>query len=890
MKTILKIFSALIILIISALLIMPVLFKDDIVQLVKEESNNAVNAKIDFGDFSLSMIKNFPNFHFAIENVTVNGIDEFEGVELAGIKELDLIIDLMSVIKGKSIEVKSIQIIEPSVYAKVLADGRANYLIAKESDSVDIVEEEVAKETTAFKLSLKQLKISQGKVIYDDATFPMHMAIRGLDVDLSGDFTENITSIETLLNSNAFDLNYDGINYINAANVNLDAMMEMNLEEFKFTFKENELMVNKLPLAFEGWIAMPDEAIEMNLTYMTKETDFIELLSMIPAEFAKDLVGVKTEGVLSLDGYVNGTYLDSLYPAFGVHLQVANAMFQYPDLPKAVENIQINAKVDSEEGGLDNTIVNIERFHIEIAENPFDFNLYLSNPISDPYIRAAMKGKLMLDNLKDVIPLEENDELNGTFTSDISLNGRLSTLEKEEYEDFEADGNLMVENFHYSTDSLEYPIDLSKAQLVFSPKFVKLEEMDMTLGKSDLSANGRLENFIGYALKDDQVLSGTLNIKSKLLDINELAGIDPEAEETSDTSAVEETIEVVQIPKNIDLETRATIDHLVYDNINIQNIKGGIDVKEQKVSMTETAMQLLGGTMKMNGFYETVDSTKPSFDFGMQIQGFDVQQTVETFNTVETMAPLAKHAKGGYSTTLNISGALDQLMEPIYESINGNGKLNTQNISVEGYKPLKKIADITKSKNLNPMSLNDAAISFTISNGKVFVDPFTNKIGNSKLTIAGSNSFDQTIDYVFSFEIPREEFGTMANEAVDGLLAQAANKGVELDLAKTINLDIRLVGDATNPEIKTDFKKSKSDATQQLKDKAKEELEKKKKELEQKAKDELEKQKQELEKQAKEELEKKKKEAEEELQKKKKEAEEELKKKAKDKLKGLFGG
>ena len=417
MKTILKIFSALIILIISALLIMPVLFKDDIVQLVKEESNNAVNAKIDFGDFSLSMIKNFPNFHFAIENVTVNGIDEFEGVELAGIKELDLIIDLMSVIKGKSIEVKSIQIIEPSVYAKVLADGRANYLIAKESDSVDIVEEEVAKETTAFKLSLKQLKISQGKVIYDDATFPMHMAIRGLDVDLSGDFTENITSIETLLNSNAFDLNYDGINYINAANVNLDAMMEMNLEEFKFTFKENELMVNKLPLAFEGWIAMPDEAIEMNLTYMTKETDFIELLSMIPAEFAKDLVGVKTEGVLSLDGYVNGTYLDSLYPAFGVHLQVANAMFQYPDLPKAVENIQINAKVDSEEGGLDNTIVNIERFHIEIAENPFDFNLYLSNPISDPYIRAAMKGKLMLDNLKDVIPLEENDELNGTFTS-----------------------------------------------------------------------------------------------------------------------------------------------------------------------------------------------------------------------------------------------------------------------------------------------------------------------------------------------------------------------------------------------------------------------------------------------------------------------------------------
>lgn len=892
MKTLLKLVASLFILIIAALIIIPVLFKDDIVQLVKQESNNAVNAKIDFGEFDLSLIKNFPNFHFAIEEVSVRGIQEFEGVELAGIKELDFVIDLMSVVKGESIEIKRIHIIEPSIHAKVLADGAANYLIAKEDGTTEETEETEAGESTAFRLALKELKIVGGKVVYDDATFPMHMAINGLDVELSGDFTENITSIATILKAATFDLQYDGIQYVNAAEVNLNAMMEMNLEEFKFTFKENELTVNKLPLAFEGWVAMPEEAIDMDLTYMTKETDFIELLSLIPAEFAKELEGVKTEGVLSVAGYVNGTYLDSLYPAFGVHLQVANAMFQYPDLPKAVKNIQINAKVDSEEGGLDNTIVNVERFHIEIAENPFDFNLYLSNPISDPYIRAGMKGRLMLDNIKDVIPMEENDELNGTFTSDIRLSGRLSTLENEEYEDFEATGSLLVEKFHYSTDSLDYPIDLSKASLEFSPKFVALNEMEMTLGKSDLSADGRLENFIAYALKDNQVLSGILNVNASLLDINELAGIDPEEEEeeSTDSSAVEEPMEVLLIPKDIAFVTRAKIDRLVYDNILIENIQGGIDVKEQKVSLTETAMQLLGGTMTMNGFYETTDSVQPTYDFGMNIRGFSVEQTVATFNTVEIMAPLAKHAKGNYSTSLTIKGALDQQMEPIYESMNGKGKLNTQSISIEGYKPLQKIADMTKNKKLNPMSLNDAAISFTISNGKVFVDPFTNKIGNTKLTIAGSNSFDQTIDYVFSFEIPREEFGAAANQAVDGLLTQAANKGIDLDVAKTINLDIRLVGDATNPEIKTDLKKAKSDATQQLKDKAKEELEKKKKELEQKAKDELEKQKKELEQKAKDELDKKKKEAEEELKKKKKEAEEELKKKAKDKLKGLFGG
>ncbi len=889
MKTFFKIIAALLFLILAALFIIPMVFKDDLVQMVKDETNAALNAEVAFGDFSLSLVKNFPNFYFGIEDVSVRGIDEFEGVALADIKSLALTVDLMSVINGESIAVKNISIVDATIHAKVLADGKANWDIAKESEEEEVVEEEEAG-ASDFKLSLQQLIIENAKVVYDDVSMPVHLVMDEINLSLSGDLTETVTSIKADGGIEKFDLTFDGIHYMNNVNIGLKAEMEADLDAFKFTFKENEVMVNQLALGLDGWLAMPNDPIDMDLEFHAKRTDFKEILSLIPAAFASDLEGVETKGELALDGYAKGTFIDSTYPAFGINMMVANAMFHYPDLPKSVDNINIKASVESKDGAIDNTIVDVPEFHIELGGNPFDLNFYLATPISDPYIKAGLNGTLDLAKIKDVVPLEKGDELEGIITSNLKIAGNYSTIEKEDYESFTAEGGLKVSGMHFDSDSLDYPIDLKQAALNFSPKFVSLEDLQVQLGKSDLAANGRLENFIGYALKDDEVLKGDLNISSNLLDINELAGIDSSAseEEMVDSTAVEEPMGVVLLPKNIDFISNASIKKLVFDNIVIDNISGGIALKDEKMDLTKTSMDLLGGSMNMSGFYETSDSLKPSYDFTMGIKEFDVKQTVETFNSVKQLAPIAQNCQGLYSTDLKISGAMDNNMDPIYESMNGSGKMKTNNIEVKDYKPLKKVADAIKYQKLNPMSLKDVNISFNIVEGKVFVEPFTTKIGNTDLTIAGSNSFDQTIDYLFSFAIPRSEFGGTANAAVDGLLAQAAGKGVDVKLSDVINVDVRLSGPASNPKIGTDFKQNKSKATEAIKEKINEEIDKQKEILEAKAREEIEKQKKKAEAEAKKLIDEQKKKAEEELKKQKEAAKKKLEEEAKKKLKGLF--
>ena len=67
MKIIKKIVLAvvvLLLLVIGSIAVVPVFFKDEIVQAVKDAANDNMNATVDFGEFDLSLLSTFPNFLF----------------------------------------------------------------------------------------------------------------------------------------------------------------------------------------------------------------------------------------------------------------------------------------------------------------------------------------------------------------------------------------------------------------------------------------------------------------------------------------------------------------------------------------------------------------------------------------------------------------------------------------------------------------------------------------------------------------------------------------------------------------------------------------------------------------------------------------------------------
>jgi hypothetical protein len=342
--------------------------------------------------------------------------------------------------------------------------------------------------------------------------------------------------------------------------------------------------------------------------------------------------------------------------------------------------------------------------------------------------------------------------------------------------------------------------------------------LDAKVGRSDFQMNGKIENFLQYFLKNE-LLKGSFNLKSSLIDLNEFMAVDstkPKPTAAPDTAKMS----VVAVPSNLDVNLNANIAKMLYDNLVITNITGGVGVKDSKMALDKLKMDMpdLEGTMVLSGDYNTQNIRKPAVDFDIDIANFDIPKTFKTFNSVQKLAPISKYAKGKFGTNLKFASVLDEHMSPVLNTLAGGGKLVTKNVVVEGFEPINKLADALKQEKYKRLTFENVNATYKFKDGRVEVDEMPIKSGNINGTVKGSTGFDQTIDYTWVLEIPTAEFGSQANAAASSVLAQLNQKaGTNMKLGDKVKIKALFGGTVTKPTIKTDLFGSKGSAKEEVK-------------------------------------------------------------------------
>jgi hypothetical protein len=125
--------------------------------------------------------------------------------------------------------------------------------------------------------------------------------------------------------------------------------------------------------------------------------------------------------------------------------------------------------------------------------------------------------------------------------------------------------------------------------------------MAMKIGQSDFAMNGTIRNYISYILKDE-TLQGNLNMTSNLLNVNELMTLTGETP-PAQPGAAEQPMEPVALPKNIDFSFNSTVGKMLYDNLTMDQLKGGITLKNGILSLKGLMFNTLDGSIKSDGFY-----------------------------------------------------------------------------------------------------------------------------------------------------------------------------------------------------------------------------------------------------------------------------------------------
>jgi len=870
MKKVLISLSVIFVLLIAAVVAVPFLFKDKINAAVKEAINENLNAKVDYGDFSLSLIRSFPNFSFSLDDLSVIGVNDFKGDTLTHINNISFTVDLMSVFEGKQYKLISLVVDEPNVFAKVNYKGKANWDIVKPTP-------ETKKEETKFNAQLKKIQIKKGLITYDDLKGGTTAKIANLNFEGSGDVTQDLYVLKTLTGIDALTVKSGGVAYLSDAKLDAKVDVEVDSKSSKYTFKENEITLNALTLGFDGFVQTISESINLDVKFKTKQAEFKSILSMIPAVYKKDFDKVKTSGKLALDGFVKGKYFGEDYPAFNLNLKVENAMFQYPSLPTAVKNIQIATKVDKAQGKLDLMVIDIQKFHADLGTDPIDARVNIRTPISDPNIDASVKGSLNLANIPKLYPMEGVKTITGLLAMNIDFKGKQSDIDNKRYETIKASGNAKVTNLVYDAAETPMPVKVSNLQLAFNPRNVTLSNLSAVLGRSDIQASGTLDNFIAYAFgKGDLV--GVVNLKSNVFDANQFIGKDDKPKAKKDT-----VTDFFRVPKAIDITANSQIGKIFYEKLVLSNVSGNVVVKDEAINLNNLFANLLGGSANISARYNTKQQSYPDVTFNYDINNFDFQETFKFVEMAEKMAPIMKHIQGNFSSDLNGSGKLNPDMSVDYASLKGDGKVEIPTARIVNMPILQKIAEVTKIPALSNPEIKNAWTVLKFKDGKVAVEPSNIKIGNYNVAYQGTNGFDQTIDYDIRFDVPQSELGA-ASSVAQNMLAKVP--GVPFKMPDVISFTLKATGTASKPQIKlakvgTGGGKS---VVENVKEQVVEQVKEKVDELKQNAQQEFDKQKQAAEQKAREEADKIKREAEQRA----KDATDKARKEAEQKAKDLF--
>ena len=622
-------------LIVVLLIILPIVFKDEIQLIVQKELDKNLNATVVFDseDFHLSFFKHFPSVTVGLRDFGIFNKEPFDGELLFAVEKFEVAVNLKQILIDDELRVTGIYLHAPIINLIGDENGNVNwdiYIGSEETEDPETAEEE----GEAVQFGIDKWEITDADFTFNDQTIPFSMELVGLDHEGSGDFSLSVFDMETSTQIDSVRMIFDGISYLNNQEFGLDATLHMDLDKMVFTFQDNEARLNQFKLSFNGWFAMPADGYDMDISYASSDNSFKSLLSLVPSAYTEDFDDLESSGTLSFGGGLKGLYNETSMPAFNVALSVSDGMFKYPDLPSSVSNVQMDMAVENSDGVIDNTSIHINRFHADMGTNPFDATLSIDNLVTYP-VKANITGKINLEEVMSMFPME-GTELKGTMDMNISVDGVYDSIKNT----------------------------IPKIDAVFNLKNGYVSSADVPVPMEDIQISTRITNSSGF-VRDTKIAVDPFSMNLQNEKINATVHVENMDDYTWDA----------KVNGTVDLEKLFPVINTFYEmptttmkGIVVANLqtKGKMsDLEAERYARLPTS-----GSLQVNNFNYTDSELLP--------QGFVIEQSILSFTPKQVTLERFQGSVG--RTDLNLQGSIQNHIGYVFgdEILKGNLQFNSK--------------------------------------------------------------------------------------------------------------------------------------------------------------------------------------------------------------------
>ena len=584
-KWIVRILGALIIGAVVAAVLFPLIYKDRVQDALKSALNERINAEVDFSDVDLSLFRSFPRVSIRLDSLSIRGNDVFEEHYLLRSESVDLTLAFFSLInEDVPYTIHEVNLNKPILDIIVLSDGRANYQLTEN--------ERTTTEPQNYSVALEEYTIQDGFIMYRDRLQDLMIELDHVEHTGKGDFSQDVFSLSTNTNAEAFTLRQQGIDYLDNVTLAGTVDLEVQQKEQRYSFKNTDIRINALPLKIEGNIQNGTPALGLDVHLSSKNASFKELFSLIPGVYKSGYERAEFSGTGNLSARILGEYNAYVprFPQLDASVELGDGRIVYPGSPKVLNNVQLKGLIRATRGDWSDLSADFSTIGWTMDGQPGQATFKYDAGGSSPSVAGSLDATIQLSDWEEVVALADGQKLSGKLVSDLSFSGELNDIAAKNYSALGLDGSVLLEDFSYQ-DLTSPAIAMKTVRAAGTPQEIVINVQDLNYGKTQVEKVSVKVNDPLVYFTESSSINGEVEFEAERMDYADFV-----SEGTSDNE-----LQANQYYPDLNVQINGIVGEFIYDQYLVKEVDIDAKITGEELKLEKIKGSLDNNPVSLNG-------------------------------------------------------------------------------------------------------------------------------------------------------------------------------------------------------------------------------------------------------------------------------------------------
>lgn len=710
------------------------IYEDKIKAYIVEQINNSINTKIDVANIEFSVFKKFPYASLEFQEVTAEEVTNNQKKRtLFSAQSIYLQFNIIDILND-NYTIKKVQIEDGMVNVKIDKFGNDNYHFWKKS-----------------KDSESQLSIELEKLTFKRFNFYFLNDYKGLDMDieavglsLSGNFSKDKFTLNTHANLLVNQINEKGQSILKNKNITINTSLAVNQVTKIYKIKKGDIAIEQLKFSLSGNIVNKKVGVNLDIHSQGNELEIEELFSLLPEKQREALSAYKARGKITYVSTIKGELSIKESPDFDAEFSIKDGMIMEKSSEKSLTNLNLTGNFTNKQKNQTNTSkLDLTQLEADFGAGHVSGNCVITN-FTNPHIKFDSKANIDISTAKEFFKIDTLEIASGNLEINLTYDGyikELSNIKASELRKLDASGTARLTNTTIKLIDDLKTIKNINGSFQFNNNDVQIDTLKFTINNSNFELDGILKNLLAFLFVEGEYLAVKTNFHTNKLILDELL--------TTSGNTKNSEKYTLNLPQNIVILFNAKIDTFQFRKFSATNFKGFIQLEDKVLSATDVSFDAMKG--KVKGHFALDDSHEKDVLITCKVftDNVDVYELFYQFENFGQKAISAENIKGRTNTTAEFASIFDKHLKVNKAKIFVLADVEITNGELINYKPVLALSKYIEVEELEHIKFKSLITHIEIKNETVLIPKTDIKSSALDLTISGTHTFDNKIDYHF---------------------------------------------------------------------------------------------------------------------------------------------